>query len=268
MRRVNWMMAAALLGALLSAGPADAGVGFRVTGGISRIAYGDFNRFVDFVNDVIAETDTAAGSGPIGQIDHINWVPEASAELLYGIAPPVTVGVGAGIISGSSKFTFDVGGNTLSFRHQVKAYPFTATAYVNIPAPVPFAKPYAFLGGGLYYSKISFTTSVTSNDTTGVSDAELTHWGLGVHGGAGFEFSFAPMVSIDLSVHGRYARIKGYRGTSTLNGAHPEDVFLASFVQAGDVNFGPEPVADLAKFQEGSVDLSGFGVSVAVKVAF
>lgn len=268
MRRVNAIIAAALLGALLSAGPADAGVGFRVTGGISHIAYGDFNRFVDFVNNVIAENDTAAGTGPIGKIDHINWVPEASAEVLYGFTPAVTAGVGAGIISGSSKFTFDVGGNTLSFKHMVKAYPFTATAYVRIPASIPFAKPYAFVGGGLYYSKISFTTSVTSNDTTGVSDAQLSHWGLGIHGGAGLEFSFASIVSIDLAVQGRYARIKGYRGTSTFDGAHPEDVFLASFVQDGEVNFGPEPVADLGKFQEGSVDLSGFGVTIAAKVAF
>jgi opacity protein-like surface antigen len=268
MRRVSMIAAASLVAVMAAAAPVQAGIGLRVTGGIAHVAYGDFNRFVDYVNGVISRSDTAAGAGPIGKVDRINWVPEGSFEVLYGIVPRLTVGAGAGVISGSSKFTFSVGGNSLSFKHEISAYPFTATAYVDLPVTIPFARPYAFLGGDLFYSKISFTTSVTSNDTTGVADADLSHWGVGLHGGAGLEVTFAPRVSVDLSVQGRYARMKGYRGTVTLDGAHPTDVFLASYVQDGVVNFGPESVADMSKFQEGSVDLSGFGINIAVKVSF
>jgi opacity protein-like surface antigen len=262
---MNRFVAAALAALALLAGavPASAGVGVRVSGGIGYVSYGDFNDFAAYIND-----EVLAPEGVSGTVDAIHWIPEFSGEITIPLAPMLELGVGGGIVSGSSSFSFAVGGNGLDYKHTVKAYPFTATAYVRLPA-LPFAKPYAFAGAGAYYTKLTFEETV---EESGVSDgftADLTTWGFGLHGGAGLTFAVSPKISIDLGVKARWASFSGFSGTATARDGTSTDVFLASYIDAVDGRvFGPESTADAGTYPEGSVDLSGVAFMLAASVSF
>jgi hypothetical protein len=150
----------------------------------------------------------------------------------------------------------------------VKAFPLTATVYVKLP-PLPFAKPYAFAGGGMYYTKASFDETVTSGGSADESKADLTKWGFGLHGGAGLSFALAPRVGLDVGVKGRWADVKGLTGTATGPDGKPVDVFLAYYTdEEGALRFGPEALSDKGAYGEGSVDLSGYAFTLTVTVAF
>lgn len=251
--------------ALVSAS-AQGGVGFRLKGGFSYIRYSDYNDFADHITDVVLPEQ-----GIAGELGNIHWVPEFSGEVMVSLVPSFSVGVGAGMIYGKSDFSFGVVGSEFTYEHTVKAYPITVTGYFNPPLPLGVMKPYVFGGAGMYYSRITFEQMVTGGGQSVVFDAELTKWGFGLHGGVGFEFSIAPVVSIDVGFSGRWVRIEGYEGTATMtNGETVDmDIFLVGGEdEDGDPIFGPESVDEKDQWEEGSVDLSGFGFTIGVKLMF
>ena len=263
MKRFASRAALLALAALLAAGPASAGIGIRVSGALSYVSYGDFNDFADYINN-----DVLAAGGASGEIGAIHWVPEFAGEIVLPIVPVLDLGIGAGVITGKSEFNFGSGSDRFDYAHTVKAYPVTATAYVHLPL-LPFAKPYAFGGGGLYYTKLTFDETVTAGGSTEGFGADLTKWGFGLHGGAGLSFSLSPMAVFDIGVKGRWAKITGFEGIATSTDGEAIDVFLASYVDdEGGLNFGPEAAVDKATFGEGAVDLSGFAFMLTLVVAF
>jgi hypothetical protein len=262
MKSVWWVLAAVAVASVPVFGSASAGVGVRVNGGVSRISYGDFNAWVDNVNARMA-TETLA----VGAVDKIHWIPEFSGEFLYSFVPGLTVGVGAGMLSGKS--TFDVGfaDGSYRFEHSVRSYPFTATLYGDLPT-IPVGKPYVFGGGAAYYAKITFHETVTAGTEEEWYDADLTAWGFGVHGGAGLEIPIVPMVSADVGVTGRFVRMRRFSGNATGNEGARGEVFLAYYERGGVVGYGPEPVSEKGAYGEGTVDFSGFALTMALHVTW
>ncbi len=255
--------AACVVFALCGVNEAEA-AGVRVTGGYTRISYGDYNAFADGVNELIAADPSITGT-----LGNIRWIPEIGVEATVPVAPFLSLGAGAGMLWGTSSFEFSAGGATLSFEHTVKAYPLTATLYAEIPAPFSFAKPYAFAGGGAYRATVGFEERLGgSGDVVGY-DAELSAWGFGLHGGAGLSFAVAPRVGLDLCVRGRYAKIKGFEGTATSTEGETADVVLGFFEgDGGYMVYGPVSADDAAGIGEGAVDLGGFGISLGMHVTF
>jgi opacity protein-like surface antigen len=252
-----------VLAAALVSASAWAGIGVRVSGGLSYISYGDFNDFADYVNSELLAPNEASG-----EIGSIHWVPEFGGEIVLPLMPKLDLGIGAGAIMGTSEFSLGAGDDRFDYKHTMNAYPIVATAYVRLPL-LPFAKPYAFGGGGLYYAKLTFDETVTTGGASSGFGAELSKWGFGLHGGAGLSFSFSPAVTFDVGVKGRWARITGFEGTATRTDGEVVDIFLASYVDdEGGLNFGPEAVADKRTYGEGAVDLSGFAFILTLTVAY
>ncbi|MCK4235579.1 MAG: outer membrane beta-barrel protein [Candidatus Krumholzibacteria bacterium] len=250
----------------------EAQVGFRVKGGFSYIAYGEYNDFADNNNEMLLEAKIAGA-----EYDNMNWVPEFGGEVTLSVIPTVTVGLGAGMILGTADFAFSMVTLNANYEHKMKAYPITATGYFKPAVPFTFAKPFFFGGIGLYYSKLTFSESYESSvvmpDTTSY-DSELTKCGFGLHGGAGIEFVIAPMVSFELCVMGRWVDIKGYEGTRTRADGTSEDVYLAYdsvYIARYGVDvpyYGPLSVDEKSRYEEGSVNLSGYGFTLGLRVAF
>ncbi|MBD3178237.1 MAG: hypothetical protein GF417_00810, partial [Candidatus Latescibacteria bacterium] len=143
--------AVSVLGIILiiaGAAPAAADTGVRVNAGLTHIGYGDFNDFVDDINYELNEYGI--------EMNNINWVPEIQGEVLYSPFPMFTVGLGAGIIFGSSDLNASIGGFSLDFEHEIKVYPITVTGYFKPSMPMFPLKPYIYGGAGLYHSKMSF----------------------------------------------------------------------------------------------------------------
>ncbi|UCF04977.1 MAG: outer membrane beta-barrel protein [bacterium] len=239
---------------------AQGGVGVRITGGYSYITYSDFN---DFVEDFNAQLDGEE------TLDEMHWVSEFSGEVTFSAFPGFTVGVGAGIVSGKSDWAVAIGLQQIRQEHKMRAYPFTLTGYFEPPAPFTFAKPLVYAGVGAYRSTITFRFAA-SPDIEGSPDfdAELTDWGFGVHGGAGLRFKVAPIIDLDLGIKGRWATIKGYEGTAT-SGNETKDVVLVKYVtDEGFRAYGVQPAEDADLYEEGKVDLSGYGFVVSVVIGF
>lgn len=262
MRHCASFAALLVIASACAASAVSAGVGVRLGGSLSYVSYGDFNDLAGYLND-----EVLAPSGATGEMSLIHWIPEFHGEIVMSVVPKLDLGVGAGIIKGESEFNLIAAGDRFDYRHVVEAYPITATAYAQLP-PLPFAKPYAFGGAGVYYAKLSFDESLTLGGSESGVTAELAKWGFGLHGGVGLSFSLAPKVTFDIGVKGRWARIKGFEGTATSTDGETVDVFLASYIdEDGGCNFGPEAAADKGALAEGAVDLSGFAFTLTLTIA-
>jgi opacity protein-like surface antigen len=249
--------------ALFAAHPAR-GIDVRVTGGYTHVAYGDFNDFADGINAIIAADPEISG-----EFGNINWIPEIGAELSMPLMHRLSLSAGAGLLWGTSEFTFSSGGAILSFEHAIKAYPLTAALYAEIPAPFAFAKPYAYAGGGAYYTKLTFEERAgAGGDITGY-DADLTSWGFGMHGGLGLAVSVTPLVSIDFGFKGRYVKIKHFEGTATSTEGETVDVVLGFYEgEGGYMVYGPVGAAYAGAVDQGTVDLTGYAITAGVNVSF
>jgi len=235
---------------------AQAGVGVRVWGGIGHIGYGNYNDWVDAFN-----REMLAGSGY--SIDNMNWIPEFGGEVLFSAIPLLDIGVGASMMQSTSELSISEGGE-FSIEHKLKSYPITATAYFKPTLPLAFMKPVVYGGVGLYRTVLTWDYAETITPESW--DAELSKWGFGMHGGVGMEISVMPMMSIDLGVRGRWAKMKGFEGTATHSVEGEMDVFLA--YDEGDLVYGPEDIENPENYDEGEVDLSGFGFILGLKLMF
>ena len=249
----------AFVACLVMTAQTQAGIGFRVSGGYTYINYSDWNDFVKDYNTMLVGVE---------QLDEIHWIPEFSGEVTYSVVPSLTVGLGAGIIAGKSDWSISTGLEFVDLEHKIRAFPFTLTGYFEPSLPFTFAKPHVFGGVGAYYSKVTFFFNYDpDSDAIPDYEADLTSWGFGMHGGAGLRFEVVPTVSIDIDVKGRWAKIKGYEGTTT-SGDVTEDAVLIRYIEDGFHYYGVSTASESAGYQEGAVNLSGFGVMVSVVVGF
>ena len=258
MNKLSNIVLIMLMAMFAFASTAHAGVGVRAWGGISHIGYGQFNEWVDAFN----AQPIIVASGQ--EIDNMNWVAEFGGEVLFSAVPLIDVGVGSGMMLSSSNISISGAGEVFGIEHKMRSYPFTATAYFKPAVPLAFLKPIVYGGIGLY--RTTLTWDWTDTVTPLYWSAELDKWGFGMHGGAGVEISVMPMVSIDLGVRGRWAKIKGFEGSCTHSEDGEFDIFLAYDEELS--LFGPENVANSEDYEEGEVDLSGFGFVFGIKMMF
>jgi hypothetical protein len=235
-----------------SAEPAEAGLGIKVKGGYSWISYGDFNNWVDNVNDAIPQ------GAPT--YEKLNWIPEISAEFTFPIIPTFSGAVGIGYLSGKSDYSFSVGADGFSYVHKVKSMPVLLNVYWE--PSIPSIKPFMYGGVGFYGTKLEFNASLTSGGQTEGYNSDLDKWGFGVQGGGGVMIALSPMVSFDVGIQGRWAEISGFEGTATSHEGETIDVYLASY----ESYFGPEEKGEGEP--EGSVDLSGFTLFIGLTIQF
>jgi hypothetical protein len=256
-----------------AAAPGDAGplFGFRVTGGYTYISYGNYNDFVTYMNDeVLPQTEIVGAT-----FDEIHWLPEFKGEVVTTYIPRIEAGIGVGIISGSADFGLSAMGQSVGYKHKVKTYPITVTAYYDIPVSAEVISPRVWGGFGAYHATVTFEEFADTEDLVYDSAAELDTWGFGIHGGAGVAFAVASRIAIDIGVFGRWAKIEGFEGKYSDSEGNSEDVYLAyDWVEGAvaegreDLYYGHMPMSMKGTYGEGAVDLSGYGVMLGFTVMF
>jgi hypothetical protein len=259
MKRLSSVTVILLVSLFVYTGAAQAGVGVRVWGGIGHINYGNYNDWADAVN-----AEILAGTGY--EFDNMNWVSEFGGEVLVTVIPMLDIGVGAGMLLSSTEYEISGGGVSYSQKHKLRSNPITLSGYLKPPLPFSFAKPIVFGGVGFYYTKLTWNEILIGSPEDYTYEAELTKTGFGLHGGAGLEFSVFPMVLLDIGVKARWAKIKGFEGTGTHSVEGETNLFLA--YDKDDLYYGPKDVANPDNYDEGEVDLSGFGFVIGIKVMF
>ncbi len=268
MKRCSKLAGIVVLISILISAPAISDTGVRVSVGLSHIGYGDFNDMVGPMN-----SDSLLNTFNV-KMANMNWIPEIQAEVFHSPLPLLTVGLGAGYMYGCAGLSDDLFGK---LEHTVKVYPITVTGYFKPSLPLMPVKPYVYGGLGIYYSKLSFSYTGLWQQYSQQTSSELTKSGFGLHGGAGLEFSILPMISFQVGVQGRWAKIEGFEGTGTDLNGNSIDVFLVSdsefeyqvnsqtYVAPG---YGACDIADRDKYDEGALDLTGYGFTIGLKFSF
>ncbi len=267
MRKVQFILAASFILLAPRCPAAQTEYSFRVYGGYGRVSYGDFN-------DLVASNNEGLLPGN-ERFSEIRWIPEFAGEVLYSPLPRVRVGVGAGIIAGSSDVSNSIlfGDDAIryGYEHAVRAYPILATVYYDVPVPGTFVSPRIFAGAGAYYSRITFDVSLDPEPDPPFEsiESELTTWGFGFHGGGGVYIPVTPKIAVELDVRFRFAVLAGYEGMSRSDERGEWDVFLArGTLPDGHVFYGPCSVDEGDSFDEGEVSLNGIGFSVGASISF
>jgi opacity protein-like surface antigen len=263
-----------LLAVSLLAGTSYAGLGIRVSGPTTHLSLGQFNDFVDAFNSEFL-------AGTPYSYNNLNWVPEFNGEVLYSAMPMLDIGIGAGIMLSTSELAISAGLASSTEKHKLRSYPFTATGYFNPSWPLGPFRPFFYGGAGVYYTSWTYSSAYMGPGTDFSYEWEMTKWGFGLHGGAGFEISILPKLSVDIGFKGRWASFKGFEGKDPVEG---EDVVLATgtITQTVEISPGvyetyivpvflpmlPEFVSETASVQEAEIDLSGYSIVFGIKVMF
>lgn len=124
--------------------------------------------------------------------------------------------------------TFEVDTPTLSGEINQRSYPVTASLLVFLPI-LPHFSPYLVGGGGIYYTKIDFSSSL---EDLGFEDRTERPWGW--HVGGGLEIPFTENVAFNADV--RYIFMDpefGREGTTNLD----EDRSVDGWVGTGALMF-------------------------------
>ena len=244
-------------------GNANAGFGIRVSGPATHVSLGQFNDYVDIVN-------SEELVGLPYSMNNLDWVAEFSGEVMYDVLPMLDIGLGAGIIMGTSELAIAAGLENWTEKHKLRSYPFTATGYLRPAWSFGPFKPIIYGGAGFYYTKWFYSMAYMGTGNDYSYEWELSKWGFGFHGGAGFEISILSKLSVDVGVKARWANFKGFEGT----GPNPEvegeeiDVLLGSGQREGSPWFGPIAVDEADDFDEGEIDLTGYSIVIGINVMF
>jgi hypothetical protein len=263
MKRFALLTGLVLLSMFVWLGNANAGFGIRVSGPATHVSLDQFNDYVDIVN-------SEELVGLPYSMNNLDWVAEFSGEVMYNALPMLDIGLGAGIIMGTSELAIAAGLENWTEKHKLRSYPFTATGYFRPAWPLGPFKPIIYGGAGIYYTKWSFSMAYMGSGDDYSYEWELSKWGFGLHGGAGFEISILPKLSVDVGVKARWANFKGFEGTGPDPEAEGEevDVLLGSGYREGSPWFGPIAVDEADDFDEGEIDLTGYSIVVGIKVMF
>jgi opacity protein-like surface antigen len=271
MRRFTAAALMIFLFVLVLSSASHAGFGIRVTGPTTHLSLGQFNDYVDAFNSEFL-------SGTPYSWNNLTWVPEFGGEILYDLTPMLDIGVGAGIILSTSELSISAGLESSTEKHKLRCYPFTATCYIDPAWSLGPFKPFFYAGAGLYYTNWDYSSAYMGTMEDFSYEWETSKWGFGFHGGAGFEISILPKLSVDIGFKGRWSKFKGLEGKDPITG---EDVVLA----AGTLEFeeGDPPeiyivpiyqpistefVSETETLDEADVDLSGYSIVLGIKVKF
>jgi opacity protein-like surface antigen len=271
MNRFSAVAVIAILSISFLPGVSYAGFGIRLTGPATYVGYGDFNDYVDTYNSEYLSDSPY-------KYENINWAPEFGVEVLYTLLPKIDIGVGAGIIMGTSEYSVSAGLENITLRHKIRPYPFTATAYYRLPWMGGPFKPIAYGGVGVYYNKAFFSSAYMGTGNDYSYEWTLTKWGFGLHGGVGFEISILPKLSVDLGIKARWANFTGFEGTDPISG---EKVIIGTGTVEVEVGDPPaiyivpvyEPmtaefVNENENLREAEVSLTGYSIVIGINIMF
>jgi hypothetical protein len=279
-------LSAFVLLAIISSPPAAcANISFslKLYGGLNYLMGGDLNEGLKSMNDYYARYFWYYGltkSG--GDYKPVHLGLDGGGDIIIHITPALGIGLGAGYLQAKteSTVTFTPVAAAIKTTPQASALPLRLELYLTLPAGA-FANFNIHAGLGYYLTKMSynFRTSAAGGWAQYGIKAEAN--GLGFQGGIGLEFKFSPVLSLFLEAQGRYARIKGFKGSITVTdslGGHasengklyyyrlaevPLGVFSVILVN-DTVPFGP----NISDVREAKIDFSGFSAVAGFIIHF
>jgi opacity protein-like surface antigen len=268
----------------------------KLSGGIGYATGGDLNATIQGVSDLRRDLD-----GATGELKPLNLGMNFDVEFIHHFTPNIGLGMGIGYFqaskeSGPSSSEIGVPGyykmsSAYSITPNFSAIPIT----LNLHYYQPVGPKLRFdLHGGLgyYLTRLSFSShdvlsdqffDMLSENWTEDIVFKSTKGGFGFQGGIGIEFDVTPKIAIVLDGSGRFASVSGFKGEFTFKQSgdyageesaidyyfwtFDETFYSSTYTQYDFYNEKPEG-EDITKAKEGSVSLSGFVVTLGIRIKF
>lgn len=280
-------------------GICQAQLGFRLklTGGYGTMKAGDFNTFGEgfetFLGNFLTFVEFAYGPGgeKTGEFKKINWGLEYGGELIFNLAGPLGVGIGAGYIKRSKDSEFGIshasfGSITASTTPELTVIPVSLNVYL-FPPSTPFLNVYVYGGVGYYIGKSTSTFRVDL-ELVGLPAAweeiigDIKDQGFGFQGGAGLEFSVVPKMAFFIEGNARSCKLKGWEGDGTYRNSlgeteqntgtmwyyEQQDPDTGLWYPLVDISEDTPSGADVREAREFEVDLSGISIRAGIRIKF
>jgi hypothetical protein len=261
--------------------------GIKLTGGMNYLSVGDWNTSMMSETEQLGNWASSMGASFEGGFDKIHWGMDFEGEVIIYLNPRFGITIGSGYISGSkgtgaNKITVirPTITNTITFNTTVSAVPIKIGVHYSFATS---AKTRFFLNGGAgyYFARLSSAyRHETSDGSWYNADEKVTGNGLGIHGGAGFEFDISKNIAIVFEGFGRYANIGGFEGNWEernhlgVSNSGEGPLYYFEWEWTGDwyttVTVGNAPPAEPNRrnVREAKVDFSGFMLRVGIRIRF
>ncbi len=268
----------------------------RFIGGVGFAAGGDLNETIRGINDLRRDLDSATG-----ELKPLNWGMNFDLEFIHHFTPNIGLGMGIGYFravkdSGPSSYEFDIPGifsmgSAFSIKPVVSAVPVTLNIHYFLPAGRRWSLDFR-AGVGYYIVRLNLGAKDVLHDSffgtinenwTEETTFKATQGGIGVQAGMGLEFIVTPKVAIVLDACGRLASVSGFKGTYAYaeSGDYTwqesaADYYFWAFDEKYDGGvytlydfYTDQPESEyITNARKGSVDLSGFGISLGLRIKF
>lgn len=260
----------------------------KITGGMSSLAVGDWNTYMDQATRIERDLGNLRGNEVQGKFGKIRTGPEIECEFIVAFTSGISIGIGTGKVWGrqgedSSRIFIKSQAGQVDMIHETKisAVPLTLNASYVFPV-LPRVKAFAVAGLGYYFARWS---DVYAHQLIGAWHERIEQsargQGFGSHGGAGLEYDVTKNISIVVQALGRHAKIHELKGkynyvnsggwsdyyTGTLH-YYEQDLTYMGLDWYSVVKILREPLESPAyrNQRKASLDFSGFRLQVGLKI--
>ncbi len=277
----------------------------KVSGGLSYLAVGDFNKFLEDVTSVEAYNRYVYifdyfEMTKKEELKKIRFGFDSEIELTFDINSRWRIGLGTGYVytsrgsSGGFEISrpepYDDTDFTYSPRISIRAIPLKLGIYY-IKHSTPKANWFVNGGIGYYFAKTSYyweqrETLIEEDgyvraDWRAMAEWDLSSNGFGFHGGIGFEYKFAENFSLVIEAQGRYARVKKLKGDEIYVGGGSMQNYYGEVYYVEKKNringeyysclrfYKEKPnfkTPELRNLREAALDLSGFLLKIGIRI--
>jgi hypothetical protein len=293
MRRT--MIWAAALWFLASAGFSQES-SIKLSGGFGFATGGDLNKTIKGTSDIRRDLD-----GALGELKPVNLGLNFDIEFIHHFTPNIGLGLGIGYFRASkesgpvsSEFAipgiFSMG-SEYSINPKISAVPITLNVHYFLPAGSRISFD-LHAGIGYYLTMLNFSSKDVLSDS--FFDTISEHWtedttfastkgSVGFQAGIGFEFDVAKRVAVVCDVFGRFASVSGFKGKYEYKESgdytweeSASDYYFWSYDERFDGSsytqfdfYTEKPEGEtVTNAKQGSIDLTGFGITLGLRIKF
>ena len=268
----------------------------KLSGGFGFATGGDLNKTIKGTSDLWRDFDGAAG-----ELKPVNLGLNFEVEFIHHYTPSLGLGLGIGYFraskeSGPLSSAIGVPGifslsSEYSIKPVISALPITLNFHYFLLAGSKISFDF-HAGIGYYLATLDFSGKDVLSDS--FFDQISEHWtedttfastkgGFGFQAGIGFEFEVAKRVAIVCDVFGRLASVSGFKGKYTYRESgdytwqeSASDYYFWSYDETFDGSsyaqfdfYTEKPEGEgITNAKQGSVDLTGFGITLGFRIRF
>jgi hypothetical protein len=259
------------------------GLSLKVTAGPTFFSGGDIKKGDQGLYDAASDIVSSYGFIMDRRFENFDSGFEVLADVVYNLNSKLGMGIGFGYIhlTQQSLLIFhqpnEYNENQMGTSPKVTAYPIRLGVFYNFPLH-RLINLNLNSGVSLYFTHYS-NTRFTNWHSLDLIKQQAHAMGFGLHGGLGVEINFNPRASFILEGRGRYAKISGFEGKSSIRKSLLPPLLYEDIEEKGTLYYlegeGRPLLAVLAEEPTGYrtvrkavLDLSGFIFQTGLRVKF